>query len=153
MCTSPERPWGDPQKTSANPGRQTFQKLFKHFSQVIKGTAGIQPQITKPLLSTNSMPGGKYATLSPTQCGSDFCYHLSHKSCLTLCDPHGLCSPPGSAVHGISQAKNYWSEFSFLSPGNLPDAEIKLKSPPSAAVSFLLSHQGNPWQQLAQCNY
>ena len=29
---------------------------------------------------------------------------LVAQSCLTL-QPHGLCSPPGSSVHGISQAR------------------------------------------------
>ena len=29
---------------------------------------------------------------------------LSHQSCLTLCDPRD-CSPPGSSVHGILQAR------------------------------------------------
>ena len=30
------------------------------------------------------------------------------------------CSPPGSSVHGISQAE-YWSRLSFPSPEDLPD--------------------------------
>ena len=35
------------------------------------------------------------------------------KSCLTLCDPMG-CSPPGSSVHGISQARILeWVAISF----------------------------------------
>ena len=32
-----------------------------------------------------------------------FCFHSAAKPCLTLCDPVD-CSPPGSSVHGISQA-------------------------------------------------
>jgi len=39
------------------------------------------------------------------------------------------CSPPGSAVHGISQARILeWVAFSF-SGGNLPDPGIKPMSP------------------------
>ena len=34
------------------------------------------------------------------------------------------CSPPGSSVQGILQAK-YWSELPFPSPGDLPDPGIK----------------------------
>ena len=51
------------------------------------------------------------------------------------------CSPPGSSVHGISQ-QVYWNGLSFLPPGDLPDAGIKLASPaPPAlkAVSLPLS--------------
>ena len=32
------------------------------------------------------------------------CVHVVIKSCLTLCDPVD-CSPPGSSVHGILQAR------------------------------------------------
>ena len=35
------------------------------------------------------------------------------------------CSPPGSSVHGISQARNQ-SELPFLSPGGLPYQGIRL---------------------------
>ena len=34
------------------------------------------------------------------------------------------CSPPGSSVHGILQAK-YWSGFPFPSPGDLADPGIE----------------------------
>ena len=33
-----------------------------------------------------------------------YSYHLVAKSCQTLCDPMD-CSPPGSSVHGILQAR------------------------------------------------
>ena len=57
---------------------------------------------------------------------------------LTLCDPMD-CSPLGSSVHGISQARILdW--VPFPSPGDLPDPEIKLTSP-AWQVGFLsLSH-------------
>ena len=49
--------------------------------------------------------------------GDIHCY-LVTKSCLTLCDPMD-CSPPGSSVHGISQARILeWGAISF--PGDLP---------------------------------
>ena len=38
------------------------------------------------------------------------------------------CSPQGSSVHGIFQAK-YWSGLPFPSPGDLPDPGIEPASP------------------------
>ena len=45
----------------------------------------------------------------------------------TLCDPMD-CSPPGSSVNGILQAK-HWSGWPLPSPGDLPNPGIKLGSP------------------------
>ena len=43
--------------------------------------------------------------------------------CPTLCDPLD-CSPPGSSVHGISQARILeW--VAVPPPGDLPNSEIK----------------------------
>ena len=54
-------------------------------------------------------------------------YVLVAQSCPTLCDPID-CSPPGSSVHGIPQARILeW--LPFLSPGDLPDSGIKSGSP------------------------
>ena len=45
------------------------------------------------------------------------CVHA--QSYLTLCNPMG-CSPPGSSVHGIVQARTLeW--LPFLTPGDHPD--------------------------------
>ena len=47
------------------------------------------------------------------------CPYLVAQSCLTLCDPMA-CSPPGSSVHGISQARALeWGAISF-SRGSSP---------------------------------
>ena len=52
---------------------------------------------------------------------------LVAKSYLTLCDPMG-CSPPGSSIHGISQARiPEW--VAIPSPGDIPDAGIEPRSP------------------------
>ena len=40
----------------------------------------------------------------PTRCNKFTLYCLVTKSCLTLCNPVDY-SPPGSSVHGISQAR------------------------------------------------
>ena len=69
------------------------------------------------------------------------CCRVVAKLGLTLRDPMD-CSPPGSSVHGISQAE-YWSGLPFSFPGDLPNPAIE--SVPSAQVdSSLLSHQRNP---------
>ena len=61
------------------------------------------------------------------------------QSCLTLCNPTD-CSPPGSSVHGILQARILeWRAIPFSkgsSPRDLPHAEIKPRSPALQADSF-----------------
>ena len=53
------------------------------------------------------------------------------------------CSPPGSSLHGISQARILqW--LPFPSPGDLSDLEIKPEAPAWQVDSLPLSHQGNP---------
>jgi len=47
------------------------------------------------------------------------------------------CSPPGSSVHGILQAR-YWSELPFPSPGDLANPRIKSRSP-TLHIDFLRS--------------
>ena len=84
------------------------------------------------------------------------------QSCSTLCDRVD-CSPPGSSVHGILQARilewvaisfsrgshqapqsmgfsrqGYWSGLPFPSPGDLPDPGIKPR-PPSLQADALTS--------------
>ena len=53
--------------------------------------------------------------------------------CLTLCDPMA-CSPPGSSVHGILQARILeW--VAIIPPGNLPDLGIEARSLMSPALA------------------
>ena len=63
------------------------------------------------------------------------------QSCLTLCDPMD-CSPPGSPVHGIFQARILeW--VPFPSPG------IESGSPTLQADSLPSKSPGNPLQILS----
>ena len=56
-----------------------------------------------------------------------YTYSGYDQSCLTVCDPLG-CSPPGSSVHGISQARILeWVAFPFS--GDLPNPGIKPRYP------------------------
>ena len=58
------------------------------------------------------------------------------KSCLTLCSPMD-CSPPGSSVHRILQARTLEWVLPFPSPGDLPDPEIEPESLVLQAVSCI----------------
>ena len=59
------------------------------------------------------------------------------------------CSPPGSAVHGISQAK-ILSELPFLSPEDLPDPGINSASPAFAGGFFTTDPPGKPKDKITQ---
>ena len=65
------------------------------------------------------------------------------QSCLTRCDPL-YCSPPGSSVHGISQARILEQVTISCSMGSSPrDLELmSLGSPSLQTDSLLLSHPG-----------
>ena len=60
------------------------------------------------------------------------------QSCPTLCDPID-CSPPGSSVHEIFQARILeW--LPFPPPGALYDPGVKLASDVSSALQAILHH-------------
>jgi len=58
---------------------------------------------------------------------------LVAQSCLTLCDPTD-CSPPGSSVHGILQARILEWVANFLCQGIFPSPQIKPESPVSSTA-------------------
>ena len=66
---------------------------------------------------------------------SQHVYVLSTESCLTLFSPRD-CSPSGSSVHGILQAR---SGLPFPSPGELPNPV----SPALQVDSLPLNHRGS----------
>ena len=68
---------------------------------------------------------------------------LVTKSCPTLCDPTDYC-PPGSSVHGILQARLLQWVKPVLSLGNLPDPEIKARSPTLQTNSLSSELPGKP---------
>ena len=68
---------------------------------------------------------------------------LSHKSCPTLFDPMD-CSPPGSSVHGIFQARILeWVAISFSRGFSSPRDQTWV-SCIAGRLFLLLSHQGSP---------
>ena len=67
---------------------------------------------------------------------------LAAQSRPTLCNPMD-CSPPGSSVHRILQARILeW--VAIPSPGDLPNPGIKPKFPASQADSLPSEPQGKP---------
>ena len=66
----------------------------------------------------------------------------SLQSCLTLFDPVG-CSPPGSSVHGIPQARTEWeSGLPCPTPGDLPDPGVE----PTSALAGKFFTTGAIWE-------
>ena len=72
----------------------------------------------------------------------EHCCCLVTKSCLTLrCVSD--CSPPGSSVHGIYQAR-ILECVAISSPKDLPNSRIKPMSPALAGRFFTAESQGSP---------
>ena len=95
----------------------------------------------------------KLKTYSLRNCGASTFHHgkcklkLATQSSLTLCDPMD-CSPPGSSVHGILQARILeWVAISFSrgssQPRDLHNPGIKPRSPTLWKTIYRLSHQGS----------
>ena len=74
-------------------------------------------------------------------------------SCPTLCDPMD-CSPPGSSVHEILQARMLASIHSFLQ-GIFPPQGSNLDFLHCRQIIYHLSHQGGPsiYMQIYICKY
>ena len=67
----------------------------------------------------------------------------------TLCDPMD-CSPPGSSVHGILQARILeW--VAIPSSGDLPDPGIKPRSPALSALEGGFFTTSAPWVKTPCC--
>ena len=65
------------------------------------------------------------------------------QSCPTLADPVA-CSPPGSSVHGILQARRLEWVAILSSPGALPPQGSNPGLPHCRQILNQLSHQGSP---------
>ena len=63
------------------------------------------------------------------------------QSCPTLCHPM-FCSPPGSSVHGILQARILEGIDIFFLQGIFPIQELNLGLPHCRQILYHLSHQG-----------
>ena len=76
---------------------------------------------------------------------------LSHSLCPTLCDPMN-CNPPGSSVHGISQAR-VLDGLPFPSPGDFPDPGVKPTSPALTGRFFTTESLGKPKYTLSYIKF
>ena len=112
-----------------------------------------EQEIDKPFLElkssfewAQSLTGLKWSTPSlNTVCVS------AAQSCLTLCDPRD-CSPPGSSVHGIFQARILEQVAISYSRGSSdPGIEsVSLMSPAFAGGFCTASHQGSSQCSITQ---
>ena len=90
--------------------------------------------LSNGMLCESHISGKKNNNRRPIRSAGEEIKVLVAQSYLTLCDPMD-CSPPGSSVHGISQARILeWVAISFS--GDLPDSGIKPQSPALQAVSL-----------------
>ena len=53
------------------------------------------------------------------------------------------CSLPGSSIYGILK-QEYWSGLPFPSPRDIPDPDVKLRSPALQAFFYQLNYDGSP---------
>ena len=79
---------------------------------------------------------------------TDYCRFPAAQSCRTLAEPHAMdCSPPGSSVHGILQARILeWVAISFSRGSSPPSHQPGILH--WKADSLLLSHLGSPHRLL-----
>ena len=102
-----------------------------------------------PFPSPGNLPD---PTIKPRPPALQVDYHLSKKvlvaqSCPTLCDPMD-CSPPGSSVHGILQARILeWGAISF-SRGSSQPRESKPGLLPCRHVLYWLNYKQSPSHQI-----
>ena len=70
--------------------------------------------------------------------------------CPTLCNSIN-CSPPGSSVYGVSQARILECGLPFPSPGDLPHSEIEPGSVAMKVDSLWSEPSGKPKEPACQC--
>ena len=70
-------------------------------------------------------------------------YESVSQSCPTLCD-HIDCSPPGSSLHGILQAKILEWVAIFFSRKSSQPRESNLSLPHCRQILYHLNYQGSP---------
>ena len=118
-------------------------------SQVLQARIGVGDQLSTTscqiLFALYRLSRLCFLPLSPS--GRMFLWLFSvTKPCPTLCDPPD-CSPPGSSVRGILQARiQQWVAMSSSGGGGegLPNPRMEPVSPAMQRHSLPLSHQGRP---------
>ena len=113
---------------------RSFQQASKLASDVIKQARSRRPRAVTPVLQPDR---GQLTPALSTRPALDFvgwgsCWWIgstaavkSRQSCPTLCDPMD-CSPPGSSVHGILQARApEWAATAFSIGSAVPLPSVK----------------------------
>ena len=99
------------------------------------------------LLITNKTSGKKNEVLKLIVVCMYCCCCVATKSCLLLLPPH--CSPPGSSVHGIFQARILeWVAISFSRGSSRPRDWTRVSC--IAGEFFTAEPQGSPFKTLSQ---
>ena len=92
-------------------------------------------------ITTGSINGEDTVCVCVCVCVCSHTHAKSLQSCPTLCDPM-VCSPPGSSVHGILQARILeWVTMRSSRRSSWPRDPV---APALQADSLQLSHQGSP---------
>ena len=113
-------------------------------------SAAYKCSILLPFLVPYIFHGTAQSPINPSQQVSlrdSVCVGSVTQSCLTLCDPMD-CSPPGSSVHRIPQARILeWGATAFLQ-GIFPTQGSNPGLPPCRRLLYQLSHQRGPFKRL-----
>ena len=96
------------------------------------------------LLSVTLVIGFVMCSLYYVEVMLPLCAVLSRSVMSESLRPHGLCSPPGSSVHGDSSGKNTGASCHTLLQGIFPTQGLNIGLPHCRWILYYLSHQGSP---------
>ena len=99
----------------------------------------------EPISPASPALAGRFFTTEPP--GKPSNYIVVVLSCIRLCETPMDYSLTGSSVHGLLQAKEYWSGLPFPTPGDLPGPGIEPISPASPALAgrfLIIEPHGKP---------
>ena len=104
----------------------------------------------EPISPASPALAGRFFTTEPP--GKPSNYIVVVLSCIRLCETPMDYSLTGSSVHGLLQAKEYWSGLPFPTPGDLPNPGIEPRSPALTGGFFTTEPPGKShmvtWFQL-----
>ena len=118
-------PWGSPGKNTGgfpSPGIFPTQGPNPHLRHWQEDSVPLS-QRGSPDFYWSTVALWAHVSLVNRPYGVHVCCSLVPESCPTLCDPVD-CSPPGSSVHGISQAILEWGAISFSRKSSQPRDQV-----------------------------
>ena len=109
----------------------------------VRGSRGMEVKSSESTFCSSLMPAHALLYL-----GRAFHCVLATQACLTLCDPMD-CSPPGSSVHGILQARILeWVTISFSRGSSWPRDRTWVSCTASGFLTFWATY--SPWNYPGQ---